>query len=205
MLPFGAILAGGRNTRYGDLKAFARVGGRPIIERVVTALGSVTPDIILIAHDESYAVLGLPMRPDRVPGLGALGGLYTALHWAADERRPGIIALACDMPFVSSALLCTLLELADAQPAPDVVVPESEGPRALEPLCAYYSVRCQSAIEQALARSDVRMVGFHDDVLVKRVPLAEVRSFGDPAHLFLNVNSPEARAQAEQIAHQLDT
>jgi hypothetical protein len=47
------------------------------------------------------------------------------------------------------------------------------------------------------------MVGFHDDVLVKRVPLAEVRSFGDPADLFLNVNSPETRARADQIARRL--
>jgi molybdopterin-guanine dinucleotide biosynthesis protein A len=203
--PLGAILAGGRNTRYGDLKAFASVAGRPIIARAADALHRAVSDLILIANDaEAYATLGFPVRGDRITGLGAVGGLHAALHWAAEENRPGVLAIACDMPFVSTALLRRLLELARDRNTADLVAPESDNRRGLEPLCTYYSTRCLPAIERALARADSRMIGFHDEVTVVRLPLAEVRQFGDPAVLFLNVNTPLERARAEQLAQELD-
>jgi molybdopterin-guanine dinucleotide biosynthesis protein A len=201
--PFGAIMAGGLNTRYGDLKALASVGGCAIVERVIERLREVTPDVVLIANDgTAYATLRLPTRPDRIPGLGALGGLHAALHWATEEDRPGILAVACDMPFVSTALLQRLLEEAQTRDAPDVVAPESGSRRGLEPLCAYYSIRCLPAIDAAIQRGDTRMIGFHADVLVQRLPLSTVRSFGDPETLFMNVNTPDERVAAERIAQE---
>ncbi|HEY8470700.1 MAG TPA: molybdenum cofactor guanylyltransferase [Longimicrobiales bacterium] len=197
--PLGAILAGGRNTRYGAPKALAAVAGERIIDRVIRALRAVTPDVVLITNDaEVYASVGLPMRPDGRPGLGALGGIYSALLWARDEHRPGVLAVACDMPFLDERLLARLAEGAEA--GADVVAPESGGPRSIEPLCAYYSVRCIPAIEARLERGDLRVVGFYDDVAVERVPLDEVRGFGDPRTLFLNVNTPEERERAEALA-----
>mgnify|MGYP001954441082 FL=1 len=198
-MPFGAILAGGRNARYGGTKALATVGGARIIDRVVQALRTVTPDLILIANDaDEYASVGLPMRPDARPGLGALGGIYTALLWAREAGRPGILAVACDMPFLDARLLQRLAE--GAARGADVVVPESGGPRGVEPLCAYYSTRCIAAIEARLEHGDVHVIGFYDDVAAERIPLDEVRVYGDPQVLFLNVNTREERERAEALA-----
>lgn len=199
--PFGAIMAGGQNTRYGDLKALAPVGGHAIIARVLRSLREVVPDIILIANNaDAYSKIDLPSRPDQVTGLGALGGLHSALTWAREEGRAGILAVACDMPFVSSDLLRHVLEVADAEPAADVVIPESGSRRGLEPLCAYYSVRCLPAIETAIRQGDSRMIGFHPQLNVRRIALSEVQQFGDPETLFMNVNTPEERMLAERIA-----
>jgi molybdopterin-guanine dinucleotide biosynthesis protein A len=201
--PFGAIMAGGQNTRYGDLKALAPVGGHAIIVRVLRSLREVLTDVILIANDaEAYQSVDLHSRPDRIPGLGALGGLHSALTWAHEEGRAGILAVACDMPFVSSNLLRHVLEVASAESTADVVIPESGSRRGLEPLCAYYSVRCLPAIETAMRQGDSRMIGFHSQVNVRRIPLAEVRQFGDPETLFMNVNTPEERVLAERIAQE---
>jgi molybdopterin-guanine dinucleotide biosynthesis protein A len=197
---FGAIMAGGRNTRYGAAKALERVGGTRIIDRVISALREVTPDVILIANDrEAYAAVPLPTRPDDEPGAGALSGLLTALRWAIAEQRPGIIAVACDMPFVSAGLLARLLQSA-ADARVDVVAPQSGGRRGLEPLCAFYRTTCVPAIERALQRADFRMISFHEDVRVHALPIEEVRRFGDPAVLFMNVNTREERDHADQIA-----
>jgi molybdopterin-guanine dinucleotide biosynthesis protein A len=196
-------MAGGQNTRYGDLKAMAAVGGHTIIDRVIERLRAVLPDLILIANDpRAYEGVGLPTRPDIIPGLGALGGLHAALSWTKEEQRPGAIAVACDMPFVSAALLERLLERANAGDAPDIVAPESGSRRGLEPLCSYYAVSCLPAIEAAITRGDTRMIGFHDQVRVQRIPLAEVREFGDPNTLFLNVNTQEERMLADRIAQE---
>jgi molybdopterin-guanine dinucleotide biosynthesis protein A len=201
---FGAIMAGGRNTRYGSAKALERVSGSRIIDRVIAALQTATRDLILIANDQAaYASVDLPKRGDERPDLGALGGIHAALRWANEERRNGILAVACDMPFISGPLLVKILETAKHTGA-DVVAPESNSRRGLEPLCAFYSTRCLDAINDAIARADYRMIGFHDQVQVHALPLEEVRSFGEPDVLFMNVNTVAERDRAELIAQSLE-
>jgi FdhD protein len=115
--PFGAILAGGESRRFGSPKALAPVGGVRIIDRVVGVLGRVVPDLVLLANEpELFEDLRLPTRPDVRPGLGALGGLHTGLIWARDEGRPGILAVACDMPFPCEPLLGLMRDLAFGPP-----------------------------------------------------------------------------------------
>ena len=48
------------------------------------------------------------------------------------------------------------------------------------------------------------MIGFFDRVRVARVPAEEVRRFGDPERLFMNVNTPGELALAEQYASTAD-
>lgn len=196
--PFGAILAGGRNSRYGSHKALAAVAGRPIIDRIRAALGAVTPDLILIANEpERYAPTGLRQRPDALPDLGAIGGIYSALLWARDEGRPGVLAVACDMPFLDTRLLA---RLAEGAARADIVVPESPGRRGVEPLCAYYATSCIAAIEAQISRGEHQVIGFYRDLRVDRIPLEEVLAIGAPEVLFMNVNTPAERERAEEIA-----
>jgi molybdopterin-guanine dinucleotide biosynthesis protein len=202
--PFGAILAGGESRRYGSPKALATVGGARIIDRVVAVLGRVAPDLVLLANEpELFADLDLPARRDVRPGLGALGGIHTALLWAREAGRPGVLAVACDMPFPCEPLLRRLSDVAfdpAAEERPELVIPESRGRRGLEPLFAAYGVGCLPAIEARLDRDDHRMIGFHGDVRVERIPLAEVEALCDPERAFLNVNTPAERARAERLA-----
>lgn len=193
----GVVMAGGRNVRYGGLKAFAKVRGEAIVDRVVRALDQVSGDVVIIANDQAaYASLGLPIRSDDVGGGAALAGLLTALRWSKERKLDGIVTVACDMPFASAPLLRTLIETATREHA-DVVAPESGGRRGVEPLCAVYSTACIAPIEAAIQREDFRMISFYDDVHVVRLPLAEVSRFGDPETLFMNVNTPEDLADAE--------
>jgi len=202
----GAIQAGGRSTRFGSPKALARVGGERIIDRAIRAVSAVTPELVLIANDPALAAaVTLPSRADAWPETGALGGIGTALLWAAERGNDGILAVACDMPFLSPELMAALVSRslgADGE-RPDVVIPESGSRRSVEPLCAWYSVRCLPALRTALDRGDYRMIAFHEDVRVHRVSLADVRRYGDPERLFLNVNTPGEHERAEQLAESL--
>lgn len=200
----GAIIAGGRSERFGSTKALAEVGGEPIVTRVAQALRAADTDVVALTADDAIAkAASAPARPDVVPGLGALGGIHTALLWARDEDRPGILAVACDMPFLSVPLLERILELSRVRAA-DIVAPESGGPRIVEPLCAWYGARCVGAIESAIQRGDHRLIGFHEDVHVVRVPLSEVRSFGPLDRLFLNVNTPGDQTRADSLAREVN-
>ena len=203
MKVLGVVMAGGRNLRYGGLKAFAEVDGVPIVERVIAALRSVSDDVVVIANDaEAYAPLGLPIRSDEVSNGAALAGLLTALHWSIERNRDGVVVVACDMPFASGALLQELIDTARREVA-DVAAPASAGPRGVEPLCAFYSNRCTAAIEAALANDDLRMIGFYEQVKVTTLPLERVRQFGEPDALFMNVNTHAELDAAQRIAGEL--
>lgn len=192
----GAVLAGGAARRYGGLpKGLLELGGRRILDRVVDALAAVLdhPPLLVANHAEAAAWRpDLAVVADHRPGAGSLGGIWTAVLAA-----PGpVLCVAWDMPFVTPALLHALLTGA----APyDAFLPESDGRRGLEPLCAVYGAACGPAIAQALERGDLRAIAFHDAVRVGRLPLDAVRACGDPAELFFNVNTPEDLARAEAM------
>ena len=195
----GVVIAGGRSTRYGEPKALVEVGGHRVVDRVAHALRSVVAadDVVVIANDSVLGdAIGLPFRGDLLEDAGAVAGVHAGLVWARERGQRGIIAAACDMPFLSVALLREIIARAGAA---DAVVPESTGPRGVEPLCAYYGIGCITAIEAAAARGDARMIGFHADVRVERIPLAVVRSCGDVEVMFRNLNTPADRADAERL------
>jgi molybdopterin-guanine dinucleotide biosynthesis protein A len=193
------MLAGGANRRYdGKPKALESVGGQPIAARAIDALRQTTNRVVLVANDaRTFAPLGLEMRSDIRPGAGALGGIHTAVAWARELGCRGALVAACDMPFLSAALLRCICEAADAD---EVVAPESDSRRGLEPLCAFYGSACQPAIEAALERGDHRVVSFFPQVRVRKIPISAVLEFGDPKVLFLNVNTPADRELAEAAA-----
>ncbi|HEX6066461.1 MAG TPA: molybdenum cofactor guanylyltransferase [Longimicrobiales bacterium] len=194
----GVVMAGGRNSRFGDIKAFAQVAGTRIIDRVIIALGAVSDAVVLSANDAAtYSSTGLEMRGDVVPDIGALGGIHAALMWAKERGDDGVIVAACDMPFPSIPLLEAIR---DAAASHDAVLPESDGRRGIEPLFGFYSVRCLPAIDAAIARDDRRMISFHGDIDLHIIPLEMVRTFGDPGVLFMNVNTRDELEQAERIA-----
>jgi molybdopterin-guanine dinucleotide biosynthesis protein A len=171
------------------------VGGRRVIDRVADALRESADELLLIANDPA-ANTWLPnvrTASDVRPQLGSLGGIHAAIVRAAEP----VLVVAWDMPFVSSALLRALRERGMRA---DAVLPESGSRRGLEPLCAYYSPACVPAIERRLDANDMRVVSFFEDVRVERIPDYEVRRFGDPAILFMNVNTPDDLALAERHA-----
>jgi molybdopterin-guanine dinucleotide biosynthesis protein MobB len=199
--PLGVILAGGASRRFGSPKALARLGGRRIIDRVRDALSAAVPDVVVSANEpELFADLGLPMRADEIAGLGALGGIHTALRWAAERGRSGALVVACDMPWISADLLRMITERA-ASTSADAVVPESGGRRGIEPLCAWYSVRCLPHVDRMVEEDERRVHLLIDRIQTDVIPVAEVRRIGDPGILFLNVNTVDDLRRAEGHGH----
>ena len=195
----GAVLAGGAARRYGGRpKGLVDVGGRRILDRVVEAVAAVTgapPLLVANAPDAASWRPDLTTIPDARPGLGSLGGIYTAV-----AAGPGpVLCVAWDMPFVSEGLLRALTT---GSAAWDAFLPESDNRRGVEPLCAVYGPACRAAIERRLDAGELKAIAFHADVRVGILPLQEVRCFGEPGELFFNVNTPEDLDRAEAVWRQ---
>lgn len=199
MSVLGVVLAGGGSTRYGSPKALAVVAGERVVDRVRSVLQSVTADVVCIANDQALGeAIGIPFRGDARPDAGPLGGLHASLLWARERGDDGVVLASCDTPFLPAGLLEVVL--AHVRDGVDAVLPESTSRRGVEPLCAYYAVTCLPAVVAALDREDHRMISFHADIHVARVPLAIVRGFGDPDVLFMNLNTPADRLTADRLA-----
>ncbi len=189
----GVILAGGLSTRYaGRPKGLELVHGERIIDRVRAALDPVVDDLLLIANDDAAGgwLPGVRWERDVLRDVGSVAGIHAALVHSASP----VLVVAWDMPFVPAALLAALR---DAGRDADVAVPESDSRRGLEPLCAFYTPACVPAIEHRIAAGDRRVIAFYDDVRVARLGADQVSRFGDPALLFMNINTPEERILAE--------
>jgi molybdopterin-guanine dinucleotide biosynthesis protein A len=187
------VLAGGQGTRLGGVnKALLEIGGQRVIDRLLAALRPLGTPIVIVSNDDS--LLGLPdtvVVRDVEPRAGALMGLYSGLRAV---HTPLAVATACDMPFVSTALLRALLAQAAGV---DAVVPViGEQP---EPLHAVYRPSCLPAIEAALAAGRKRLLAFFDAVRVRYVPEAELRRWDPELRSFLNVNWPDDLARARAL------
>ena len=198
MLPISAaILAGGRATRFGGAdKASLVVGGARIVERQLAALASVAGDVRIVveraADAARYADLGVRVVPDAMAGAGPLGGLYTAL---LDARHERVLVIACDLPFVPSALLERLAIESGTGEQVDAVVPRTS--RGLEPLCALYRKACAALAQARIARGDLRMTALLADLRVRELGHDALAPYDGEA-LFENVNTPHDYARARR-------
>src|SRR5581483_8166172 len=103
-------------------KALLSVNGRTLLQRTVATLAQVAGDVLVLGPPERAAqVSGVQVAQDLIPGIGPLGGIYTALR-----TRTGSAALvvAVDMPFLNAGLLRYLVGLSLEA---DVVLPIVEG------------------------------------------------------------------------------
>jgi molybdopterin-guanine dinucleotide biosynthesis protein A len=179
----GFVVAGGRSQRMGRDKALLPWAGGTLLDHALARLREVTDDVrILSGPEPRYADRGVPVVVDAAPESGALVGVLSGL--LALERPLGLF-LAVDLPYVPATLLRHLMSLAaDA----DVVVPVS--PAGPEPLCAVYSRECLAPVRASVARGELKMTSFWSTLRVRQLDTQELRAFGDPARLFLNLNVP---------------
>ncbi len=149
----GFVLAGGRSSRMGRDKALLEIGGEPLVARICRAAYEAAGSAAIVGDRQLYRDLGFPVLPDRVPGLGPLGGLLTALeNTTARWNR----VLACDLPGITSALLKEILETAQLSADARCVAAVSER-RGPEPLCAAYHRSCLDEVRQAAVGRRLRM------------------------------------------------
>ncbi len=196
-----AIQAGGQSSRMGQDKALMPFLGRPLIVHSVDRMKDLADELLITTnHPESYSFLqmppfAIPLFADILPGLGALGGLYTAL---AVSREPLVAVIACDMPFVSPVLLRAQRDLLLQEDA-DVVIPRS--PDGLEPLHAIYRrAACLPAVDAALRAGERKMVAWYPAVRLRVMSPEEVSIYDPGFQSFVNVNTPAEFRQAEELA-----
>ena len=190
------IQAGGESRRMGRDKALLPFLGQPLILRPLNRLAGLADEVLVTSnHPESYHFLGLTPFPDLLPGLGALGGLFTAL---SVSRYPYVAVVACDMPFASLEIFAIELVLLQETGA-DAVIPRSEA--GMEPFHAVYRREtCLPHIRAALEAGKRRVDAWFGQVNIRYLNPEEILPYDPGQRAFLNINTPEEMREAERVS-----
>jgi molybdopterin-guanine dinucleotide biosynthesis protein A len=148
------LMIGGKASRFGGVAKGmlpAPDTEEPLAQRLARICREALSDadIVLVGRHPAYEPLGLPTLEDAPAGIGPLGGL-AALFVEAENRKCDAIAIAADLPYVTTQLVDKLRCHAKDAAA---VAPRPAG--LWQPLFARYAPReCLPVLRAALdARS----------------------------------------------------
>ncbi|MCD6052667.1 MAG: molybdenum cofactor guanylyltransferase [Verrucomicrobia bacterium] len=166
------ILAGGLSTRMGRDKARVRLGRR-------TLLGHIR---------QAASATGWPLRvirKDVVERCGPLGGILTGLQ---KSRAEVVIFLSCDMPFIAASWLKKLVQEIHRRKAKAVFTQQDK-------FAGFPFVLTRKCLETVKAQ---RVKGeFSLQALAKMLQAGRIEVPSKEAWKFMNVNTPEALAEAK--------
>lgn len=182
------ILAGGESRRMGQDKANIKLGNQTLLQHVSTALHPLFSDII-VSTRQVRLDCDMQQVTDNPIHAGPLAGLAAGLEQA---RTPWVFAVACDMPFITAALVVTLAGFRDHV---DAVVPVVAG--FPQPLAAFYSRHSLGALREILIGDGSHsMRALLDRLNVRYVNETELQAID----CFFDLDTPQDLALAINMA-----
>src|SRR3974390_704105 len=195
----GLVLAGGLARRMGGGdKARIEINGITILDRALATLSPQCPRMIINANGDPkrFADTGLPVISDNVSGHpGPLAGVLAGLDWLAAQKLgiEWIVSVPGDCPFLPDDLV---ERLHAARRAQTVRFACARWGKWRHPVVALWPVALRQDLRKALVDEHLRKI----EVWTTRHGVAIADWPDEPVDPFLNVNTPEDVARAEQMA-----
>jgi len=187
----GIILAGGKSSRMGTDKGLQELGGIPLINYAIQVLSGLCGNIIISSSSKAYESFGYKTVADEIPGIGPMGGIYSALKQSNTEKN---LVLSCDLPFVSKELLSYILKNSEGY---QVAVPW-QGNQHYEPLCGFYNLSILDQMNVFIQNGNYKLPDLFEKIEINRLVINDKLEFYKES-LFLNINSKHDLATAENM------
>ena len=201
----GVILAGGLSRRMGGKdKGLVELAGKPLIAHVHERLAARTSAIVVNANGDParFAMLGLPVQPDTVPGFaGPLAGILAAMRWSASNHGEArfLVSVAADTPFFPPDLVTRLQANHDGS---DDMITLARSNGQCHPVFALWPLALADAVEAFLAIDENRKVmQFIGGYRYLAIDFPLTAKGHDP---FFNINEPSDLALAESMAQEAE-
>ncbi|MFJ6867661.1 NTP transferase domain-containing protein [Streptomyces termitum] len=152
------VLAGGAARRLGGVdKPGVRVGGRPLLDRVLAACAGAGRTVVVGAPRPTVRPVGWTREEN--PGSGPVAALdagLMALHTPATGAPTGspaevLLALSADLPFLDGSTVRRLLAALDADPEAEAALLTDAGGRRQPLVAAYRTGPLRRALDTARA------------------------------------------------------
>jgi len=191
----GIILAGGKSSRMGTDKGLQELCGKPLINYAIQSLSGLCSTILISTSSDAYQSFGYKTVADEIPGIGPMGGIYSALKQSKTDIN---LVLSCDLPFVSKELLSFILKNSEGY---QVAVPW-QGNQHYEPLCGFYHLSILEQISLYIQNNNYKLPDIFEEISINRLVINKESDFYTE-ELFLNVNSKHDLATAEMLMNSI--
>lgn len=172
----------------GRDKAFIPLGGRPLLEHVMTRLEPQVSHLAINSNrDPSAFTSGHPILADSVEDHpGPLAGILAAMDWARALKSDWVVTAATDTPFLPTNLVDRLIRAQVASRAPIVL---AETPSGVEPVTGLWFTELAGSLRGSLQTGTRKVTDFTE----AKDAVSAVFSAED----FFNVNTPADIETAE--------
>lgn len=178
------ILAGGKSIRMGCDKTQLILGGRTLIDNVISKLIPVFSELIICGPTNALSVNeGIKYVNDIFSGKGPAGGLYTGLYHSSMEVN---FVTACDIPEINTNIIkymeCKLGNY-------DASVIKVNG--FVEPLFGFYKKRILSLLKNNIENGIYKITDLFKQIDVRFITDEELKEIEPEFKGLLNINTPE--------------
>ncbi|MEO0436746.1 MAG: molybdenum cofactor guanylyltransferase [Pseudomonadota bacterium] len=196
----GVIFAGGQSRRFGSqCKAAAKLGDRPLLQRVLDGLSDQVSDVLISGLADwpeefeqwpEFDRTALTLVPDLEPSRGPLHGVLSCLLHVRKHHPPKtdawLMTTPCDTPLLPRNLTRSLYERAVLAKTQLVICADKNG---LHPAHGLWHLSLLSTLERAIDHQGAN--SFHDFLANAEYAVARF----DSADHFLNINTQEQLAE----------
>jgi len=189
-----AIMAGGKSRRFGTPKTNALLWNRKLVDYAIKIAKLMSDNVLVVTgekkicfDDESITV------KDIFPGMGPLGGIYTAL---LKSPTPYVATLPCDMPFLTPEIFKFLFSCLDGT-RPVVAVSQS----GVEPMIAIWHKSALDTIFKNIERKKLSIYATLEHLDVVKVVIKD-KVLNDQNDVFTNINYKQDLENILQLYYQ---
>jgi molybdopterin-guanine dinucleotide biosynthesis protein A len=175
---YGIIIAKGeKSRRLGEIKAFIKIDGIFLIEKIINEIYNCFEKVIIVTTDvkKFENIENVEIYEDKYRA-GPLGGILTGLNISP---YPYNFIFACDYPFIKREVVEYMKNIEKDY---DILIPKKNS--SIHPLFAIYSKNVCDTIEKSIKKRRYRVLDLLKEVKVKYVE--DIENF---ENVFFNLNT----------------
>jgi len=190
------VLAGGKSKRFGKDKSQVKLGDKTLIDYILTEIIDFYKDILIVTNEpikflDSNKII---LINDIKKNLGPLGGVFSAMKWARDNRKEykWISTFPIDTPFFKKEHLIKFYREIKLDSS-DLFFMKSKNTR--HNIFGLWSLELYEKLELALNRGDRKVELWANEIGVKTIDF-DIENNKDP---FFNVNTKQDLEIAKKL------
>ena len=190
------VLAGGKSKRFGKDKSQVKLGDKILIDYVLTEIIDLYKDILIVTNEPIKFLNSdkISLTKDVKKDLGPLGGVFSAMRWAKDNRKnyKWISTFPIDTPFFKKEHLSKFYKKINLDKS-NLFFMKSKNTR--HNIFGLWSLELFEKLELALNKGDRKVELWANEIGVKTIDF-EHENNNDP---FFNINTEEDLENAKKI------
>ena len=190
------VLAGGKSKRFGRDKSQVKLGNKILIDYILSEIIDLYKDILIVANEPIRFLNSdkISLTKDIKKDLGPLGGVFTAMKWARDNKKEykWISTFPIDTPFFKKDHLSKFYQDISLEKS-NLFFMKSKNTR--HNIFGLWSLELFEKLELALDNGNRKVELWANDIGVKTVNF-ENQNDKDP---FFNINTEQDLEIAKKL------